>query len=83
MYFIIRYHNVNEYYPLIYTRPIGYFFCLIIGYLLCDTTELIANECSLRVIILVIHHLLFGMGCLYPLIIQKYGGLVVIRLFME
>uniref|UniRef100_A0A0N5BZC6 TLC domain-containing protein n=1 Tax=Strongyloides papillosus TaxID=174720 RepID=A0A0N5BZC6_STREA len=83
MYFIIRYHNANEYYPLIYTCPIGSFFCLIFGYLLCDTTELVANEYSLRVIILVIHHLLFGMGCLYPLMKQKYGGLIVIGLLME
>uniref|UniRef100_A0A0N4ZRM2 TLC domain-containing protein n=1 Tax=Parastrongyloides trichosuri TaxID=131310 RepID=A0A0N4ZRM2_PARTI len=81
--YIVHYFKDDVYFPDIYTHTMGVLFAVICGYILNDTTDLILNEISLRIIILLIHHLLFSLGCLYPIISKKYGGLVIIGLIME
>lgn len=56
---------------------------MIFGYTVNDTVDMIANEWSVRIIVLLFHHLLVSIASVYPIIIKKYGGVVVIGFIME
>ncbi|CEF64119.1 TRAM/LAG1/CLN8 homology domain-containing protein [Strongyloides ratti] len=81
--FIVYYFNSCEYFPNVYYKPMGYLGSAIIGYIICDVTELVMNEISVRVFFLVLHHILFALGCLYPILRQKFGGVLILGLIME
>lgn len=56
---------------------------MIFGYIISDSIDMIANEWSIRVLVLMFHHILVSIGCLYPILIKHFGGIVIIGFLME
>uniref|UniRef100_A0A0N5B646 TLC domain-containing protein n=1 Tax=Strongyloides papillosus TaxID=174720 RepID=A0A0N5B646_STREA len=80
---IIHYFDTSINNESLYVHSFGLMFMMIFGYIISDSIDMLANERSIRVYVLIFHHTLVAIGCLYPVILKHFGGIVIIGFLME
>uniref|UniRef100_A0A0N4ZG02 TLC domain-containing protein n=1 Tax=Parastrongyloides trichosuri TaxID=131310 RepID=A0A0N4ZG02_PARTI len=83
LYLFLKYLESLEDFLIIYEHMIGMMFAFIFGYIISDTVDLVANEWSIRIIILLFHHTLVSISTVYPMITKTFGGVICIGFLME
>ncbi|CEF64214.1 TRAM/LAG1/CLN8 homology domain-containing protein [Strongyloides ratti] len=83
IFLIIKLSPGKDIFEFSYYSEMGHMFMMIFGYIISDSIDMIANEWSIRVLVLMFHHILVSIGCLYPILIKHFGGIVIIGFLME
>uniref|UniRef100_A0A0K0FKQ8 TLC domain-containing protein n=1 Tax=Strongyloides venezuelensis TaxID=75913 RepID=A0A0K0FKQ8_STRVS len=83
IFLIIKLSPGKDIFEFSFYPEMGHMFMMIFGYVISDSIDMLANERSIRVYVLIFHHTLVAIGCLYPVILKHFGGIVVIGFLME